>query len=98
MKRVIRNPILILSFALVVVMLGFGMVMPIFPFFIAEFGAGGTELGLLIATASLLEFIFGPVWGSISDRIGRKPVLAIGMFGYALSTFLFGISSDQLLP
>ena len=94
MKRIIKNPILILSFALVVVMLGFGMVMPIFPFYIAEFGAGGTELGLLIATASLLEFIFGPVWGSISDRIGRKPVLAIGMLGYALSTFLFGISSE----
>jgi len=94
MKRVIRNPILILSFALVVVMLGFGMVMPIFPFYIAEFGAGGTELGMLIATASLLEFIFGPFWGGVSDRIGRKPVLGIGMFGFALSTFLFGISTE----
>ncbi len=94
MKRVMNNPILILSFALIVVMLGFGMVMPIFPFYIAEFGAGGMELGLLIATASLLEFIFGPFWGSISDRIGRKPVLAIGMLGFALSTFLFGISTE----
>ena len=94
MKKPERKNILILSFAMVVVMLGFGMVIPIFPFYIEDMGAGGSELGLLIATSSFLEFVFGPFWGSVSDRIGRKPVLSIGMFGYALSTFLFGISTQ----
>jgi DHA1 family multidrug resistance protein-like MFS transporter len=75
-------------------MLGFGMVIPIFPFYIDNLGAGGLELGFLVATSALLEFIFGPLWGNVSDRIGRKPVLAIGMLGYALSTFLFGISTE----
>ena len=89
-----RKQILILSFALVVVMLGFGMVMPIFPFYIEELGASGTELGLLVATASLLEFIFGPIWGGISDRTGRKPILILGMIGYALSMLLFGLSTE----
>ncbi len=83
----------ILSFAMIVVMLGFGMVIPIFPFYIEKMGAGGSELGLLVATSAFLEFVFGPLWGSVSDRIGRKPVLSIGMLGYALSTFLFGIST-----
>jgi len=88
-----NKKIWILSFALIIVMMGFGMIIPIFPFYIEKLGAGGFELGTLAATAALLEFVFGPIWGNISDRIGRKPVLLIGMVGYALSTFLFGIST-----
>jgi DHA1 family multidrug resistance protein-like MFS transporter len=94
MKNTQQNKIWILSFAMIVVMLGFGMVIPIFPFYIEHLGAGGKELGLLIATSAFLEFLFGPLWGYVSDRIGRKPVLSIGMLGYALSTFLFGISTQ----
>jgi DHA1 family multidrug resistance protein-like MFS transporter len=89
-----KKEFFILSFALIVVMFGFGMVIPIFPFFIDSLGAGGSELGLLVATAAFLEFIFGPLWGSISDRFGRKPILMIGLIGYAISTFLFGISNE----
>jgi DHA1 family multidrug resistance protein-like MFS transporter len=85
---------LVLAAALIVVMLGFGMVIPIFPFYVENFGAGGTELGLLVASSALLEFLFGPIWGSISDRFGRKPILMIGLFGYALAAFFFGISTQ----
>lgn len=88
-----RRNIVILSFALVVVMLGFGMIIPIFPFYIESLGASGTELGLLVATAALLEFLFAPLWGSISDRTGRKPILLLGMLGYALSSLLMGLSN-----
>jgi len=88
-----KKAFLILAFALMAVMFGFGMVIPIFPFYITELGAGGSELGLLVAIAAMLEFLFGPLWGSVSDRIGRKPVLMVGLFGYAVSTFLFGIST-----
>ena len=84
----------ILSFTLVVVMLGFGMVIPIFPFYIEEMGAGGSELGLLVAVSALLEFFFAPIWGGVSDRIGRKPVLMIGILGYGLSSLLFGLSTQ----
>jgi DHA1 family multidrug resistance protein-like MFS transporter len=93
MKTSNRRNIWILSFALVVVMLGFGMVIPIFPFYIERLGASGTELGLLVATAALLEFLFAPLWGSISDRTGRKPILLLGMLGYALSSLLMGLSN-----
>ena len=94
MKTNNQQKINLLSLTLIVVMLGFGMVIPIFPFYIENLGAGGGELGLLIASSALLEFIFGPIWGGVSDRIGRKPVLAIGLMGYALSSFLFGISTQ----
>jgi DHA1 family multidrug resistance protein-like MFS transporter len=89
-----RKNLLILSSTLVVVMLGFGMVIPIFPFYVERLGAGGSALGLLVATAALTELLFGPLWGSISDRVGRKPILMIGMFGYGLSLLLFGLSTQ----
>jgi len=95
MKTTNRRNLFILAFSLLVVMLGFGMVIPVFPFLIDELGASGSALGLLVATAALTEFLFGPIWGSISDRVGRKPILMIGMFGYALAMFLFGIA-DQI--
>jgi len=90
----INKNIIILSFALVIVSLGFGMVIPIFPFYIEHFGGGGKELGLLVAVAALTELIFGPVWGSVSDRVGRKPILMIGMVGYGVSSLLFGLATE----
>jgi DHA1 family multidrug resistance protein-like MFS transporter len=89
-----RRNILILSFTLIVVMLGFGMVIPIFPFFIEELGAGGRELGLLVAAGALLEFVCAPIWGSVSDRTGRKPILMVGVLGYGISSLLFGLSTQ----
>jgi DHA1 family multidrug resistance protein-like MFS transporter len=89
-----RKNILILSLTLAVVMLGFGMVMPIFPFYIESMGASGSELGLLIAISPLMQLLFAPVWGSISDRRGRKPVLLLGLLGYGLSMLLFGLATE----
>ncbi|MBN2393476.1 MAG: MFS transporter [Anaerolineae bacterium] len=89
-----RKNIAILAFTLIVVMLGYGLVIPLFPFYIEKLGASGSELGLLVSISALLELIFGPVWGSISDRVGRKPVLLLGVFGYALSSLLFGLSTE----
>ena len=88
-----RKNLYILSFTLVVVMLGFGMVIPVLPFYIKHFNAGGSAFGLLVAIAALTEFLFGPLWGSVSDRIGRKPVLMIGTLGYGLSMLFFGLST-----
>jgi DHA1 family multidrug resistance protein-like MFS transporter len=88
-----HKQVIILSFALVVVTLGFGMVIPIFPFYIERMGAGGSELGLLVATVAFTEPIFGPMWGSVSDRVGRRPILMLGMLGYGLSSLLFGLST-----
>lgn len=89
-----RRPTLILSFTLLVVMLGYGMVLPIMPFYIEKLGAGGRELGWLMATYSLMQLICAPLWGVMSDRIGRKPVLTLGVLGYAVSLLLFGLATQ----
>lgn len=87
------KPVLILSFTLLVVMLGYGMVLPIMPFYIKALGAGGRELGWLMATYALMQLIFAPLWGVLSDRVGRKPVLAVGVLGYAISLLMFGLAA-----
>lgn len=89
-----NRQMIVLSLALVVVSLGFGMVIPIFPFYVERMGGGGKELGLLVAVAALTELLFGPLWGSLSDRVGRRPVLMIGMLGYGVSSLLFGLSTE----
>jgi DHA1 family multidrug resistance protein-like MFS transporter len=89
-----RKNLAILALTLGVVMLGFGMVMPIFPFYIESMGASATELGLLVAISPLIQLVASPLWGGVSDRRGRKPVLVVGLLGYGISMLLFGLSTE----
>jgi DHA1 family multidrug resistance protein-like MFS transporter len=89
-----RKNLFILSFTLVVVTLGFGVVIPIIPFYMESLGAGGTELGLLVASYAVMRLIFAPIWGSLSDRLGRKPIMMIGILGYGLTMVLFGFATE----
>lgn len=75
-------------------MVGFGIIIPVLPFYAEEIGASPTELGLLMAIYSLMQLIFAPMWGRVSDRIGRKPVIMIGIIGLSFSFFLMGMSTQ----
>ncbi len=89
-----KTSMMILFASLVTVMLGFGIVIPLMPFYITHFGASGSALGLLMAVYSIMQFIFAPLWGRLSDRVGRKPVLLIGVTGYALAFGLMGFAQS----
>jgi MFS transporter, DHA1 family, multidrug resistance protein len=89
-----RKNVVLLSLTLGIVMLGFGMVMPIMPFYVESMGASATDLGLLVAISPFIQLIASPIWGSISDRQGRKPVLAAGLLGYGISMLFFGLSTE----
>lgn len=84
----------ILFAVMFLVMLGFGIIIPVMPFFAEEMGATPTQMGLLMASYSVMQLLFAPVWGSVSDRIGRKPVMLIGIAGLAVSFFLFAIADS----
>ena len=71
-------PILGITF---VDILGFSMLIPIMPYYVTHFGAAPIVVGLLFATFSFCQLIAGPVWGNVSDRIGRKGVLIISQIG-----------------
>lgn len=84
----------ILFLVMFLVMVGFGIIIPVMPFYAEKIGANPTELGFLMAVYSLMQFIFAPMWGRVSDRIGRKPVIMIGIGGLGVSFILMGLSSQ----
>lgn len=71
-------------------LIGFGIVMPLLPFFARHFGVSGLYVALLSSIFSLMQFIFAPFWGRLSDRIGRRPVLLISLAGSTLSYLALG--------
>lgn len=76
------------------VMVGFGIIIPVLPFYAEELGASSTELGFLMAVYSLMQLLFSPFWGRVSDRIGRKPVIMIGISGLAISFFMMAYATE----
>ena len=85
---------LALKLSTLVISLGYSLILPVMPFYMENLGAGGVELGWLTAVYALAQTVCAPFWGALSDRIGRKPVIGIGMIGYAVSMFMFGIASS----
>lgn len=69
-------------------LLGFGMIIPILPLLSTHYGATPLQAGLLMSAFSLMQFLFAPFWGRISDRIGRRPVLLFCLVGEGLSYLL----------
>lgn len=82
-------------FAVVIVdLVGFGVVIPILPYYAESYGASATVLGVLLTCYSAMQFVFAPIWGRLSDRIGRRPVLLFTIAGTALSLFVLGLADS----
>ncbi len=76
-------------------LLGFGIIIPLLPYYAEHFGASGLTVGLLTTSFSLAQFIFAPVWGRLSDRIGRRPVLLGSLILTGVSYLVFA-AADSL--
>jgi MFS family permease len=101
-----RKAMFIVFLVVFIDLLGFGIVLPLLPLYGKHFveplfeggetsKAGGAVVGLLMAMFSLMQFLFAPVWGRISDRVGRRPILLIGLAGSVVFYSLFGYASDM---
>ena len=84
----------VLFLVMFLVMVGFGIIIPVLPFLAEEVGGTPTELGFLMAIYSIMQLIFAPIWGRISDRIGRKPVMIVGIAGLAISFFIMAMAES----
>jgi len=89
-----RKPSLLVIFLTVFIdLIGFGIVLPLLPIYSKDFGANGFMIGAIMAAFSLTQFIFAPIWGRLSDRVGRRPVLLVSTAGAAVSYVLFAVAS-----
>lgn len=84
-----RSLLTIIFLTVFIDLLGFGIVLPLLPYYAHQFHASGTTVGALIGVYSAMQFLTAPLWGRWSDRIGRRPVILISLAGSTLSYLLF---------
>jgi DHA1 family tetracycline resistance protein-like MFS transporter len=77
-------------------LVGFGMVVPLLPLYAQKFSVTGTAVAFLFASYSLMQFFCAPLWGQLSDRIGRRPVLLISIFANMVALLLYAAATSYL--
>ena len=73
-------------------LIGWGIVLPILPLYAEHFTNNKVTIGVLVAVFSLMQLLFAPIWGRVSDRVGRKPVLIVSLAGTAIGSLLMGVA------
>ena len=92
-----RSSLLVLFLTVFIDLIGFGMVIPFLSFYAREYGASGTTVGAVVGIYSIMQFFFAPIWGRISDRIGRRPVILISLTASCTGYFLFAVAHSLVL-
>ena len=87
-----KSPLVVLFITVFIDLIGFGIVLPLLPFYAKHFGATALLVGLLSTSFSLMQLLFAPVWGRLSDRVGRRPVILVGLLGSSISYLTFGLA------
>ncbi|MCU1449302.1 MAG: Tetracycline resistance efflux pump [Acidimicrobiales bacterium] len=78
-------------------LVGFGVVFPLLPLYAQRLHASATTVGALFSSFSVAQLLFAPVWGRLSDRVGRKPVLLLSLAGTAVGSLLTGLAGSLAL-
>ncbi len=75
-------------------LVGFGIVLPLLPYYAESYGASALAVGLLSTSYSLMQFIFTPMWGRLSDRYGRRPLIMLSLAGSCIGFLIFGLARN----
>src|SRR3989338_7071337 len=78
-------------------LMGFGIVLPLLPFYASKFNASAVSIGLLYSVYSLAKLVFSPIWGNLSDKIGRRPIMLMSTLGAVFAYILFAFSNSLAL-
>ncbi|ANE45059.1 multidrug transporter [Paenibacillus swuensis] len=92
MNKKRNTPLIFLMVNMFIAMLGFGLIIPILPDFLKEFGAGGGVAGYLVAAFGLSQFVFSPIAGDWSDKYGRKKMIVGGLLLFSLGNLIFALA------
>jgi DHA1 family tetracycline resistance protein-like MFS transporter len=86
------GPLKIVFLTVLIDLVGFGIVIPLLPFYAEHFNATPFEVGMLVAVYSLAQFIFSPILGRLSDRYGRRPILFLSILGSGVGYLVLGLA------
>lgn len=92
-EKFLTRPLLIIFLTIFIDLVGFGMVIPLLPFYAEELKATPFDIGILVSSYSLMQFIFSPVWGNLSDRYGRRPILFLTILGASAGYWTLGLAN-----
>src|ERR1700716_180050 len=92
MLRLVTRPLLIIFLSFLVKLVGFGIIIPLLPFYAETFGASPLVIGLLFAVFSLCQLLAAPALGDLSDRYGRRPVLVFSLAGTVVSFVMLAMA------
>jgi len=93
-RRLQLSPALVITLTIFIDITGFGMIIPLLPFYAATFQAGSTALGVLVASFAIMQFIFSPILGRVSDNVGRRPLLLLSILISTASFVLFALANS----
>lgn len=96
-QRLGNSRLFVIIFTVFVDLIGFGIIIPLLPFYASSLGGDPTILGMLVAAFSLMQFLFSPVLGRLSDRFGRRPILLVSLIVGVLGHLMFALSNSILL-
>ncbi len=94
MSKPNKRKLLIILTIVFVDLLGFGMIIPLLALYAKHYGANTLELAIFGCMYSLMQFVFSPFWGSLSDRYGRRPILLISLLGSSISYLIFALANS----
>ncbi|HYW89999.1 MAG TPA: MFS transporter, partial [Chloroflexota bacterium] len=89
-----RTPLVLIVVTVFLNIMGLGLILPVLPFYATAYGADGTQVGLLFTAFSGLQFLASPVFGALSDRFGRRPIILLGVFGQVLAYLIMGFATS----
>ncbi|UCE95958.1 MAG: MFS transporter, partial [Candidatus Bathyarchaeota archaeon] len=91
------SPTFVIVMTIFIDITGYGMIIPLLPFYSETFQAGSTALGVLLSSFFIMQFIFAPILGRISDNVGRKPILLLSILTSTISFILFTLANSFIL-
>src|SRR5437764_3900444 len=97
MLGLVTRPLLIIFLTIFVNLVGFGIIIPLLPFYAETFGASPLTIGLLFAVFSLCQLVAAPALGDLSDRYGRRPVLVFSLAGTVISFVMLAVAHSIAL-
>lgn len=92
-----RSPLIILFITVVIDLLGFGIILPLLPLYVKQFGGSPVMAGWLTTSFSLMQFIFSPIWGRASDLYGRRPLILLSLIGSTIAFLIFGLANSLIV-